>query len=73
MKNKGNILLGIILLAIGIVLGLNALGITHIDISSIFFRGWWTLIIIIPGLISIAKHPTKTTASFQVFSIYNFI
>lgn len=59
MKNKGNILLGIILLAIGIVLGLNALGITHIDISSIFFRGWWTLIIIIPGLISIAKHPTK--------------
>ncbi len=56
MKNKGNVLWGIVFLAIGIVLALNALGITHLDI---FFRGWWTLIIIIPAAISIFQHPTK--------------
>ena len=56
MKNKGNVLWGIVFLAIGLVLALNALGITHLDI---FFRGWWTLIIIIPAAISIFQHPTK--------------
>lgn len=56
MKNKGNVLWGIVFLAIGILLSLNALGITHLDI---FFRGWWTLIIIIPSAIGILQHPTK--------------
>ena len=46
MKKIGNLLWGILLIAIGVIFGLNALGITNINI---FFKGWWTLIIIIPS------------------------
>ena len=42
MKKVGNILWGIVLIVLGIIIGLNATGVTHINI---FFRGWWTLII----------------------------
>ena len=45
MRNIRKILWGIVLLAVGIIIGLNALGITHIDV---WFPGWWTLFIIIP-------------------------
>ncbi len=45
MKNTKNILGGIILIAIGVIIGLNALEIVDINI---FFKGWWTLFIIIP-------------------------
>jgi len=57
MKDKGNIIWGILLIAIGIIIGLNSLGIADINI---FFDGWWTLFIIIPSLIDIIKAPTKT-------------
>ena len=56
MKKFGNILWGLILVVIGIIFGLNALGITDINI---FFRGWWTLIIIIPSLIGLFKNESK--------------
>ena len=52
MKRVNQVLWGIILIGVGLLLGLNAFGITNIDI---FFDGWWTLFIIIPcgmGLIS---------------------
>ena len=39
---------GIVFVLFGIVLGLNALGITNINI---FFAGWWTMFIIVPSLI----------------------
>ena len=52
MKKLNGIVWGIVLVAAGVLLGLNAFGITDIDI---FFDGWWTLFIIVPcavGLIT---------------------
>ena len=57
MKNIKNILWGIILIIIGTIIGTNALGITNINI---FFKGWWTLIIIIPCFIDLFKESNKT-------------
>ena len=57
MKNNKNILWGIVLVIIGVIVGLNALNITNIDI---FFNGWWTLFIIIPSLIGLLKEKDKT-------------
>lgn len=57
MKNFGNILWGIVLIAIGLIIGGNALGITNINI---FFEGWWTLFIIIPCFIGLFKEREKT-------------
>ena len=56
MKRFGNILWGLLILAIGIIWGLNALGITNINI---FFNGWWTLFIIIPSLICLFTKESK--------------
>lgn len=41
---------GLVLIVLGIIIGLNSLGIANINI---FFEGWWTLFIIIPCFISI--------------------
>ena len=46
-----NILWGIVLIILGVIIGLNALDITHIDI---FFKGWWTFLIIIPCFTNVA-------------------
>lgn len=56
MKKFGNVLWGVVLIAIGIIFGLNALGITSINI---FFRGWWTLFIIIPSFIELFRGDSK--------------
>jgi len=48
---------GSILLIVGIILFLNVLGFSNIDI---FFDGWWTFLIIIPCLIGLINDPTKT-------------
>lgn len=57
MKKIGNSLWGLVLIVIGLVLGLNTLGITNINI---FFDGWWTLIIIIPCFIGLFTEKDKT-------------
>ena len=57
MKNYKSIIWGTILIGIGIILGLNKLGITNINI---FFSGWWTLFIIIPSLINLFTDKDKT-------------
>lgn len=57
MKKLGNVLWGLVLIAIGVIIGGNALGITNINI---FFDGWWTLIIIIPCFIGLFKENEKT-------------
>ena len=57
MKNNKNILWGIVLVIIGVIVGLNALNITNINI---FFNGWWTLFIIIPSLIGLLNEKDKT-------------
>ena len=50
MKNRiGSIVVGIALVALGVVFAGNVLGIWQI---SVFFRGWWTLFIIVPCVVS---------------------
>ena len=56
MKEKGNLIWGILLIAIGVIIGLNSLGIANINI---FFDGWWSLFIIIPSIVDIIKRPSK--------------
>ena len=57
MKNFRNILWGIVLIIVGLIWGLNATGITDINI---FFDGWWTLFIIVPCFIDLFKESDKT-------------
>lgn len=57
MKKVGNILWGVVLITVGLIIGLNALKITNIDI---FFDGWWTLFIIVPCFIGLFKENEKT-------------
>ncbi len=57
MKNFKNALIGILLIGLGIVLGLNTLGYTNINL---FFEGWWTLIIIVPCAIDLFRGRNAT-------------
>ena len=57
MYKVSNMLWGLVLIIIGVVLGLNALNITNIEI---FFDGWWTLFIIIPCFIDLFKNQDRT-------------
>ena len=56
MKKIGSLIWGILFIIVGLIFGLNAMGITDINI---FFRGWWTLFIIIPRLIGVIKESYK--------------
>ena len=57
MKMVSNYIWGLFLILVGVVLGLNAFGITNINL---FFDGWWTLFIIIPCFIGLFKENEKT-------------
>jgi predicted membrane protein len=57
MKNVSNLLWGLVFVALGLIWGINALGIAEINV---FFDGWWTLIIIIPSAIGLLKSYNKT-------------
>lgn len=50
MHKVSNWLWGIVLIALGVILGVNALGWAQIDI---FFPGWWTLFLIVPCFIDL--------------------
>ena len=56
MKKFGNLLWGLVFIAIGIIIAVNALGIAQINI---FFDGWWTLFIIVPCIINFIKGPSR--------------
>ena len=56
MKKCSSILWGIVFVAVGVILALNAFEITDIDI---FFDGWWTLIIIVPCVIGLITERDK--------------
>lgn len=56
MKKFGNLLWGLVLIVLGVIIAVNALGIANINI---FFRGWWTFFIIIPCFISFIKGPSR--------------
>ena len=57
MKSLSKALWGIVLVVIGIICALNSLGISSINI---FFKGWWTLFIIVPCFIGLFKEDSKT-------------
>lgn len=59
MNRARSILWGIVLVALGVVIGLNVLGIISFDI---FFDGWWTLFIIVPSFIGIITERDKTVS-----------
>ena len=59
MKKVENLIWGAVFIVIGLVLGLNALGVTNIDI---FFDGWWSLFIIVPSVVSIIKNYKDVSA-----------
>lgn len=56
MRKFGNVLWGLVLILLGVIFGLNAMGITNINI---FFRGWWTLFIIVPSFIELLRSNNK--------------
>lgn len=60
MKKTTSVILGICLIILGLIFGLNALDITNIDI---FFDGWWTLFIIIPSFIDLFKEKADKTGN----------
>ncbi len=63
MKKTSNIFWGIILIIVGVIVALNILEITDIEI---FFDGWWTLFIIIPSLIGIFKGGDRLGSLFML-------
>lgn len=60
MRDLTKSMWGIVLIIIGLVLGLNALNITNINI---FFDGWWTLFIIIPSIIGLFDEKEERTGN----------
>lgn len=56
MKRAGNIVWGILFILVGGIFALNALGITEINV---FFKGWWTLFIIVPSFVGLIKNDNK--------------
>lgn len=56
MKKTGSWLWGGVLVALGVILGINALGLAHINI---FFPGWWTLFIIVPCAVGLFTDENK--------------
>ena len=56
MKKTSDYLWGLLLVILGVIFGVNALGIAKINI---FFEGWWTLFIIIPSLIGLIESKDK--------------
>jgi len=56
VKQVRNILWGVALVAAGVLLGLNALELTHINI---FFDGWWTVFILVPCVIGLFSEKDK--------------
>lgn len=64
MKKLDRILWGVLLVAIGVLFGLKALDIIDFDI---FFDGWWTMILIIPGVIGLISGKDKTGSVISLF------
>ena len=57
MAKFKNIIWGLIFIVLGLIVGLNTLGIASINV---FFDGWWTLFLIIPSFIGLFKDKDKT-------------
>ena len=57
MKKSTYIILGVVLVAAGVLASLQVLGIVDV---SIYFKGWWTLFIIIPSILAMVNTRDKT-------------
>lgn len=57
MKNFGNVLWGLVFIALGVMIGLKIFDIVDVDI---FFDGWWTLFIIVPCFIGLFTEKDRT-------------
>lgn len=57
MKKVSSLLWGFVLIILGVIFALNSLGVAEINV---FFKGWWTLFIIIPSFIGLFKDSNKT-------------
>ena len=57
MEKIKKLLWGLFFIVLGLVIGLNSLGITDINV---FFNGWWTLFIIVPSFIGLFDDEDKT-------------
>lgn len=64
--NFGSIIWGIILVTVGVIYALNALEITNINI---FFKGWWTLFIIIPCTVNFITSRNRDDVFGNLFGI----
>lgn len=64
MKKTSTIIWGLVFVAVGTVLALNALHITDI---SLFFRGWWTLFIIVPCAVDLVCSHNKVSSAIGLF------
>lgn len=58
MNKKSGFLWGIIFIFVGIVWGLNAFDMIHINL---FFKGWWTLFIIVPSFVGLFNDRDKVS------------
>ena len=58
MKNAKRIIIGLLIVAIGVLLMLKRLDI--IESFDIFFEGWWTLFIIVPAALGLMSDDDKT-------------
>ena len=56
MKKTTPVIWGLAIIALGVIFGGNALGLFNIDI---FFKGWWTLFIIIPSFVGLFTEKEK--------------
>ena len=71
MKDYTKNIIGFLLIFIGLILGLNAFGITNINL---FFSGWWTLFIIIPSLVGLINDKEKTSSLiFLIIGVWLFL
>lgn len=56
MKKLNGVLWGLVLVALGVVLALNAFDVIAVDL---LFSGWWTLFIIVPSAISLITEKNR--------------
>ncbi len=56
MKKLSGVLWGVVLVAVGVILALNASGVTDINL---FFDGWWTVFILVPSATGLVTNRDK--------------
>lgn len=63
-KDYSGLIWGVGFIALGIIFSGNAIGIWDVEV---FFKGWWTLFLIVPGVLSIIRDGFKWGSGILVF------